>query len=281
MHVLSINGTEYKSIETWDEMPLSMAVDIHKVNIPSILKELYDEYAQKEPDEKKITELNDNIAHEDRVKHFPLFYGQIICILAGIPEDVLEHIMWDMRTEFYRKYCERFVTGIMYGDYSDIKNIDSFDWEDSSYYLPKSGHFMDGNVELAASKDQSTPMENEQTIVFTEIADLEVYSEQLEGGKYEVAANIISVMCRPQSEVYDEKTSLARAEKFQQLPMNIVWEVFFCILQLSTISSQNTLISKLRKAVATQIKLRRQALSRSGGTEGLLKSQKQASLTQV
>lgn len=281
MYVLSIGGTEYTAIETWEEMPLSTAIQVHQTtdDMPSLLKELYDHSTKKDPDQKDTDALYAKIADEDRMKHFPLFYGEIICILTTIPHSIMEGIMWDQRTSFYKQYCEKLVQGILFGDYSGIKNIKSFEWEDETYPLPKAGHFLGGDVELADFEDQSIPMKHEQTIAFVEVADLEIYSERLKGGKYEVAPNIISILCRPEGEEYDEETSLARAKKFMELPMSIVWEVFFCILQLSTISSQNTLISQLRKAVADQRKQKHQASKRSAGTEGSSRLQKQASLT--
>lgn len=287
MHVLSIGGTEYKAIETWEEMPLSTAIQVHQVidDMPSMLRELYDHSTKKDPDQKLTDELYAKITDEDMIKLFPLFYGEIMCTLSTIPRSVMEGMMYDWRTSGYKKYCEGLVMGIMFGDYSEIKNIKSFEWESDTYYLPTSGHFLGGNVDLTKVSDQDistdVPMQNEQTIVFVEIADLEIYSERLKGGKYEVAANIVSIMCRPEGEEYNEKKSLERAEKFKELPMSIVWEVFFCIQQLLTISSQNTQISQLRKVVDRQRKLRLQALKHSDGTPRSSKSQKQGFLTKV
>lgn len=284
MQVLDVNGVEYTAIETWDEMPLSTAIRVHQVidDMPSLLRELYDHSIKKNPDKKETDKLYKKITDEDQMKLFPIFYGEIMRVLTTIPGNVMEGIMWDRRTSFYKKYCERLVQGILYGDYSDIKNIKSFDWKGKTYHLPDSGHFLGGNEGLTKTKDQKIskdiPMENEQTIVFTEIADLEIYSERLKGGKYEVAPNIVSIMCRPKGEEYDEKTCLARAKDFMELPMSIVWEVFFCIQQLLTISSQNIQISQLQKVVAQQRKQKNQA---SYGTARSLKSQKRGFLTKV
>lgn len=290
MHVLDVNGVEYTAIETWEEMPLSTAIQVHQVtdDMPSLLRELYDHSIKQNPDKKETDKLYDKITEEDRIKLFPLFYGQIICVLSDVPHSIMDGILWDVRTSFYKQYCERLVQGILFGDYSDIKNIKSFDVEKGpfkgTYYLPTSGHFLGGNVELTKVKDQKistdVPMENEQTIAFVEVADLEIYSERLKGGKYEVAPNIVSILCRPEGEEYDEKKSLARAESFMELPMSVVWEVFFCTHQLLTISSQNTLISQLRKEV-DEIRSKRQALKLSAGTDESSRSQRQESLTQV
>ncbi len=275
MHILSIHDTEYKAIEDWPEMSTAKAIEVNQVvhDMPELLRKLYDHSTKKNPDQKETDELYAEVTTEDRIKIFPVFYGEIMRVLTTIPGQVMEGILWDVRTQFYKQYCEHLVQGILFGDYSSIKGIENFEWNEHTYWLPTSGHFL--------NTDQSVPMEHESTIVFTEVADLEIYSEQLKGGKYEVAPNIISILCRHKNEHYDEKRSLERAKEFLDLPMNIVWEVFFCIQQLSIISSQNILILKLRKEVRTQRKLKRQALSRLGGTEESSKSQSRGYLNVV
>ena len=250
MHVIEVNGIDYKCLESWKEMRISKAIEIQQIldDIPSLLKEVYDLRVSKSGTKKAdIDKLIGKIDTKDRIKYFPLFYGEIIKALTDIPGSVMDGIMWDMRTQFYNMYCERLVIGLLYGDYDHIEPIKSFRFKRGideplmmeTFLLPREDHVLGKPV----------PMADAQTIEFTEVADLEIYSEQLKGGKYQVAPNIISILCRPKGEAYNEKKSLARAEMFMDLTMDIVWEVFFCIHRLSIISSQNIQIYKLEKAL--------------------------------
>lgn len=269
MHVIEVNGIEYKCLESWKEMPISKAIEIQQIldDIPSLLKELYDLRVSKSETKKEdINKLIGKIDTKDRIKHFPLFYGEVIKALTDIPGDVMEEIMWDMRTQFYNMYCERLVTGLLYGDYDHIKPIKSFRFKGEIYWLPKEDHVLGKPV----------PMADAQTIEFTEVADLEIYSEQLKGGKYQVSPNIISILCRPKDEAYNEKKSLARADKFMDLTMDIVWEVFFCIHRLSIISSQNIQIYTLKRVLAQQKNSKHPVLKRLAGMAGSLRSRRRA-----
>ena len=66
-----------------------------------------------------------------------------------------------------------------------------------------------------------------------ETDDILKAAHDMDGGRLDVAANIVSILCRPKAEdgkveKYDEARSLERAQTFLDLPMSIVWEVFFC-----------------------------------------------------
>ncbi len=275
MHVIEVNGTDYKCIQVWPEMKLSKAIEIQQIidDMPSLLRKIYD-LNTKDSEQKDVDELLDKIEPDDRIKHFPLFYGEIIKAFTNIPGEVMNQVMWDVRTEFYVRYCEKLVIGLIYGDYSDIKGIESFKFKRSAdsplinqtYHLPKSDHAL-ANPTTKQSREVK-PMVETQTIEFTEVADLEVMSERAKGGKYALTPNIISILCRPKGEVYNEKTSLDRADIFMDLTMDIVWEVFFCIHRLSVISSQNIQIYKLEKENEMQRKRNRRAWNRSGGMGG-------------
>jgi len=63
----------------------------------------------------------------------------------------------------------------------------------------------------------------------------------LEGIGIAGMSQFCAVMCREKGEDYDEDKAMVRAEAFETLPMNIVWEVFFCITRLSTTSVNHVL----------------------------------------
>lgn len=274
---LTIAGADYLSREKWSEIKLreaaELAVLLHK-EMPAKLRELYALYAKRksETDEetnKEIEALQASFTDEELIKTFPAFYGSVMAKLTDIPEDVISKVTSGHRAAFFNKYCFPFVFGLLHHPTNyEYKRIPWFEFGKQRYYLP----------EYKQYPGEERPMVDRTAIEFTEAADLELFSKELEGGKFERAANIIAILCRPKVidpalknlepekhmkkliamkgkgkeqylmlEPYDEQTCLKRAEEFAELTMDIVWEVFFCCMELSILSIQNTAISFLRQ----------------------------------
>lgn len=244
---LEIDNKPYKCIEKWDEMKLSTATLIHtlcKTELPEKLVEYY-QLLTLEDNKEDIKKLSETYTEKDIVKHFPEFYGKAIELLTDIPKEIIDKLQSGYRQSFYKKYCEMFVFGILHFpvDYK-IEKIKSFNFNDTEYFLP----------ETKIVLNQHKPFFDRSAIEFTEAADLEMYAKELSGGKYEMAANIISILCRPKIvaqsygktkvdligliEPYDEQTCLNRAEQFEDLTMDKVFEVFFCFQQHTNLSEQ-------------------------------------------
>ena len=250
---ITIDNNPYKVVEQWSEMTLLKAIELSLIvnSMPPRLKAVYDLMSQGGEDlDKNIAEWSASITDEEFLKLFPLFYGKVIECLTDIPADVIEHVNRSERDVFYKNYCEKFVFGLLYFpvDYQ-YKSPASFTHNDIEYFLPETKNIM--GVEK--------PFFDRTAIEFTESADLEIYSKQLEAGKWEVAANIISILCRPlvrldveykmELEKYNEETCLQRAEEFKSLTMDIVFEVFFCLAKHIHLSTQRTVISSLESLV--------------------------------
>ena len=81
------------------------------------------------------------------------------------------------------------------------------------------------------------------------------------GGKFELAANLIAILCRPEDkstgkmEKYNEDVSVKRAERFTELNMKTVFNVFFCLNQGIIISRQSMTISSLLEIAKEQRQL--------------------------
>lgn len=274
MTELTIAGTDYSCFDQWGEMPLSKATELATLcnkEMPFPLKNLYTVYAKSkgaedEETKKDIAEFAKDVTDEDTIKNFPVFYGKIIKCLSDIPNEIINKIDAGNRVAFYQQYCFKFVFGVLHFPFDFVaKGITEFTHHDITYYCPKSKTVL-GEVK---------PFADRTAIEFAEAADLELFSNKLDGGKFECAANIIAVLCRPMVEIsmskakekyngqtikqirkhtkedylklepYNEDTCLKRAETFHDLPMNIVWEVFFCLVQQSILLNQNIAISSL------------------------------------
>lgn len=238
MKVVTVNGNQYECFEHWSEMPLFKAVEITKllkIASPQLLS-MYEAVCIIKDDE-HTTKVFSEITIEQQVKDFPLFYGMVIEQVTNIPREVVDMVLSEERTSFYEAHCLHFVLGLLYAPNLERTNIETFDWQGVTYYLPTTKNIL----------SEQRPMANTSAIEFCESADLEIYSKNLEGGKFEVAANITAILCRPLGEKYNEDLALARAESFKELPMSIIWEVFFCLIELSIISKQLEVISLLTK----------------------------------
>ena len=280
---ITIDGTDYTAFDSWKSMPLSKAVELSLLctkEMPVGLSELYSVISKSKGDDakKEISEQSNKTSDEDYIKNFPAFYGKVMKCLTDIPQDVIDKTSPGSRIEFYNVHLFKFVFGILHYP-TDIENtgIESFVHNKITYHLPKSKTVL-GEVR---------PMADRTAIEFAEAADLELFSKQLEGGRFERAANIISILCRPMIfrkdlqmyemagmksepkttkefkamvnkinkesviekqiviEPYNEDTCLKRADEFKDLPMDIVWQVFFCLMQQSVLLNQNISISFL------------------------------------
>ena len=241
---IAINGLEYRCASAWEDLPLSKAILISKLihnEMPVHFKKLYALYlkgGQAESDI-EIEKLAKEITDEEFIKTFPVFYGKCLSLLSDIPDEVIAKISGASRSNFYNQYLYKFVFGLLHIPIDcERKFIKSFTWQGVEYYLPESKKY----------PGEDRPMFDRTAIEFAESADLELFSKELEGGKFERAANIIAILCRPKGEPYNESICLMRAEYFAELPMNIVWEVFFCFTQQLILSQQSIAISLLEQA---------------------------------
>lgn len=279
-----INQQKYSAIETWNEMTLEKGISFSALcrTAPDKLLDFYSILSSGGPEEeteKHVEKWKEALAENDFVKEFPEFYGKVICELSNIPEDVMKYVTAGDRIAVYKKHFESFVLGILHEaiDYTP-QHLTSFKFENVEYQLPITRNIL-GN---------ERPMADRTTLEFTESADLQLASKEMSAGKFEFAANIVAILCRPMIpidpkslptmtvenhlkvkelmnkkeilEPYNEVVCLERAEKFKQLTMDIVFEVFFCLAKHILLFNQRSVISSLQKLQVEQDELRSQVV---------------------
>lgn len=227
--------TEVRLKNKWEELVLSDAKELHAIcdqYLPKSVKAVYDHYANGLSDKQPelLNELLLAVTDEDNSINLPTFYGHLIKALSDIEQEILDRISPSQRTGIYEQFLITLVSDLLYFPSYEMKGIKSFTLENVEYFLP----ITDEGI------DRSIPMEDRTAVEFTESADLEVAAKGLAAGKYEYASTIVSILCRPKVkgklEKYDQKTCVKRSDIFLQLPMPIVFEVFFCcIKQLVTL----------------------------------------------
>lgn len=233
MIAIRVKNTEAELVENWSELTLKQGIELHRVahQLPDTVKEMYrlmfEGFEEDSESMEKVKTLQAKITERQRVRELPQLYGDFIRILTTLDEEVIEKLTPLARTSFYNKHLLRFVIGILFFPVDfEPSNPDSFEIKGIKYYLPKSRTLYIGSEEVEEPFFEGTALE------FTETADLELAAKELEGGRFEMAANIIAILCRPKGEPYNEQVSLIRVPTFKKhLQMDTVWEVFFCIIE--------------------------------------------------
>lgn len=234
---------KYELPEDWSEISLNLAQELFKLKIPDSLLGYYRQRLEKE---------TPTPTHKELVKVFPQYYGKVLN-LFGIPMKVVDKIRPVDRTVFFNQYLLEFVLGVHFSPTIELKKPEYLECDGEKLYFPKQKMVL----------GQEIPMAYMSAWEFSEMADLQIYSQDLEEGKYGVLANIASIMCRPIGEKYDEDISLKRAEKLKDMNMADGFEVFFCLLeQLNTQTEQDLMF--LREVLTKRLRmpLKQRALER-------------------
>lgn len=217
MVYLEINKTEYKSLESWEEMPLSMALSIIEIikEIPESLNNYYQSIS-----DGTIKEKQEEIEQALNFDEIEIFAHKIISSLSNIPYELILQSPQLVTIELYKKYFESFVYGLIFFPYNHtVIAIESFIHDKVEYFLPKT------EIMLGAER----PFNDRTAIEFTESIDL-LNAGKSEGSPYKYAANIVSIICREKNKgalvAYDENKCLDESSKFNDLSMSYVLEVY-------------------------------------------------------
>jgi|GEM_PF-4038396 len=235
---LKIHNTKVKLKDEWKDISLREALELSKIafSLPEYVKDLFHEKLKESPDESRVEELIKQISPEDQFKKLPALYGDMLSLLSDISEPTLASMSPTERKVVYDHYLSPLVLGLIVWPAYESKGITSFKHKGTTYRLPSS-------TELFG---YTKPGVSLTALEFTEIADLQIAAAKMEEGQLSNAAKIIAIICRPEGEAYDEVISGRRSEEFLDLPMDVVWEVFFSLVESTIILQQHSLLSILQ-----------------------------------
>jgi hypothetical protein len=242
----TINNKIHRAVTEWSELSLRLAIELTSVlyEFPDDLKKYYLAMVRKEGETVEQTQIRVDALHgkfttDQILKEFPTHYGVVMGLLTDLTTEDIESILPVDRSVFFNTYLFNICFGLFTGisDYEPT-GLEYFEFEGVRYYLPKTKTVF----------NQAQPMAEEIALTFTEAADLLINSSEMNEGKWSRAANIVSILCRPEGEQYNANLSLERAEKFIDLPMSVILEVFFCCIGPLIISKQLSQISFLRQS---------------------------------
>lgn len=258
---VTINKRSYQFPEHWGEISLKQAIELSGIietEMPNELK-LYFQTMNEMKDErfedhnkdirKALAEMEVSWTGEHHFKIFPAFYGKVMKILSNVPQEVIDMTDPVSRNIFYNQHLKQFMWGLLYHPYDFVKKgIKHFEVDGVKYFFPEDRDIL--GVQRPMGKGTTA-------VEFSEAADLITFASELQGGKVKHLANIIAILCRPmlegKVEVYDEQTSLQRAEKFKDvLKMDVCWEVFFCLDAQLTLFLQRTAILQMEVVQQSQ-----------------------------
>ena len=122
------------------------------------------------------------------------------------------------------------------------KRIDRFVFGEVTYLFPRSEYDIKGN-EARMAKESFGAM----IYAFQQDKIL----EDLSKSRFDVVADQMAILCRPEGEEYDPVKVSERARKFKDLTMDIVWEfVFFSIRQTPRFKQLTRIYSQQAEAEA-------------------------------
>jgi len=216
---IQVNRKKYKGVSSWEEMPCSLAAKLYAVPMPEKLKKLYqaalDVEAKAISESEYIKIYETLITAEDEHKIFPQYFGEIISIWFDCDVSKLDS---QQREKIYTEHCSTLNIGLQWEAKQTWENKEYIECDGIKLYFPIS------KIVLG----QIVPMAHETAITWAESSDLMLNIDKFKGGQYEIAPNLISILCRPKGEEYDEDISLHRAEKLKDITMDVAWQVFFC-----------------------------------------------------
>ena len=243
---IKVNEGLYRVKNTWSDITIEDAAKVASLKMPDTLADLYLVAYQSfglddQEKDRRIISAQEAISIEDQFKKIPKYYGEVLEILSDIPHEVVLNISSPSITTLYMQYLRSMVEGILYypPDFS-AGELEYFDFKGERYYLPASKEIMGRRV----------PMVDLTALEFTESADILIALSAMNKDRdLMLLCNLISILCRPKDEKYDEMKSNERAKEFKDLTLDIVWNVFFSLITPLLILKQFDQISLLEKAV--------------------------------
>jgi len=246
---VSILDKQYNLLNTWEDITLERFQRLCAVKIP----DKYSEYLKACFSEKEgiYERALSELSNKDLVKTFPEYFGEVIFTLSDIPKETIDRLHRILRERLYETYLYPFVVSTVAGIplqfegdkliRSPRENKTSFKFEGDRYIFPKS--LVYGSIEV--------PMYNETILTFSEASDIEVAISEWGSKGVDSVAQMIAVYCRKEGEQYNPEAVLERIPKFKNLPMTVVWEVFFYITELGARSAVAMLLysAQLEKAI--------------------------------
>lgn len=218
----NVNGTPVDILYYWGDITIIKAAELYSIckQMPKKLDEMYRLIKQEEPN---LDQWQEELTKRD-YREFTRYYRDVFLCLSNADKDMLKGVNPKSLEDIYYNFLHGMVfTLLNNGAGYDAKDIEYFDFDAYRYYLPESTEAF-GNI---------FPLEQIKTIQFTESNDLLKMVVDNNNG-YDYVSTIIAVLCLREGEKYNKSIITERADIFNYLTMDIVYDVFFCFIVSST-----------------------------------------------
>jgi hypothetical protein len=211
MLTVDIQGSSYKLADDWSDITLKQFGELCSLPVPNKLRERWRAYIE----DKEAPEDT----HREIIKIYPSYYGKVIKILSDVPQKVIDCIEWSVRDKLFNEYLLKFAISTVssFPQYDPV-GARSFTLDGEEFFLPESL--------------RGFPMTGEKIMTFSEASDIEIALNEWAEKGIDAMAQICAVYLRKKGEVHSDELVIQRTETFKELPMSVVWEVFFCIVIL-------------------------------------------------
>lgn len=196
-----IEGQIYNLNTLWEQITLAQAVAISKVDIDTDLLE-------------KLLKSNE-IEYEDGIMKY---CRKVISILSDAPELMLDKLD-DIFIIVLIDYVKYIIHGLYYMNLETYKPIGlkSIKFKGIVYNLPES--LLVNNEEILCYKEPSKHI--------IEVSNIMGMLDELEHQGIELMNLVCAIYLKEEGEVHDDHITAMKSEIFKELPMSVVWEVFF------------------------------------------------------
>jgi len=218
MIIATLNGKKVHIPNRWDEITVKQAAEAYKIELPI------------------VTDSFDFFKHINMVK-------KLVKILTDIKDP--DQIDPSSLVHIFSKYLSKFVYDLHSVSPETYKPqlIDSFTHKGVTYLMPV-------HLELG----ENLVLQHGQRVKnFIEASNLLAQFAALKSDGFAAVPTFVAcVVKEDRLEDFDEKVVVERGKLFIDLPMNVVWEVFFCTSQLIIKYGRDTLRSMSRKETAME-----------------------------
>ena len=194
-------------------------------------------------------------------EHLP-FVKRMVLALTDINKETIDRIDPVHLVHVWTKYLSAFVYDLKAETPSTYhpQMINHFTHKGVTYLMPRNLDVIGGNVIL--QHDQSVK-------AFIEASNLLAqFSKVKKDGLSVLPMFVASIVKQDRLEEWDEVEIMRRAKEFETLPMSVIWEVFFCMSQL-TIKLGSTILQSMRQELEAKMTIRR-AIKMLASRRGLL-----------
>lgn len=245
---LKINNHSRRLATDWKDVTIKQAIEINSLKLPDHISTVED-----------IADPASWVMSTEAIK----YASRVFAILSGFTlQDIEKTNAYDI-IAYFNKYLIPIVTDLHTIEPVTYKaeGIKTFELNGVTYKLPES-----------LLIDQTwLPLHSSTAIEFTESSNIMALMADMGREGIRHLPLFIATYCRPEGEKFSEVTIQKRAVEFQQLPMSVAWEVFFCIRQLIIIFTLNSLNYTKKQIVKYNQQLRVQAWIESVSHRGFIR----------